>query len=206
MNLTPRQLAIVRFIRDFVAKHEYAPTMQEMADRFGVSRPTIFEHIEALQAKGALKRAPTRARAIELAPELLRPAGRPSFANLRFPLMGRIAAGRPIEAVEESEVLDVEKLFTGRLGEVFALQVRGNSMIDEQIRDGDYVIVEKRQDAHNGETVVALVDDTEATLKKFYHDVGRVRLQPANPTMEPIFLDPERVRIQGVVIGVLRKY
>ncbi|MCX5685372.1 MAG: hypothetical protein NT049_17075 [Planctomycetota bacterium] len=89
---------------------------------------------------------------------------------------------------------------------MFALQVRGNSMIDEQIRDGDFVIVEKREDARNGETVVALIDDAEATLKKFYYDVGQIRLQPANPTMEPIFVDPERVRIQGVVIGVLRKY
>jgi len=206
MNLTPRQLEIVRFIRDYVARHEYAPTMQEMADHFGVRRPTIFEHIEALQAKGALTRVPTRSRAIELTPEVLKPAGLPAFAGLRFPLMGRIAAGRPIEAVEDPEILDVEKLFSGHIGEVFALQVRGNSMIEEQIRDGDYVIVERRDDAHNGETVVALIDEAEATLKKFYHDVGRVRLQPANPTMEPIFVDADRVRIQGVVIGVLRKY
>jgi repressor LexA len=206
MNLTPRQLEIVRFIRDYFAAHQYAPTMQEIADRLGVSRPTVFEHIEALQAKGALKRPRAQARGIELARKLFAEIGRPEFSGLRFRLLGRIAAGRPIEAVEDPEVLDVENLFRGRIGEVFALQVRGNSMIDEQIRDGDYVIVEKRQDAANGETVVALVDGAEATLKKFYHDVGQVRLQPANPTMEPIFLDPERVQIQGIVIGVLRKY
>jgi repressor LexA len=206
MNLTRRQLEIVRFIRDFVAANELAPTMQEIADHLGVSRPTVFEHIEALEARGALTRTRARSRALELAPDLMTGAPRAHFAGLQFPLLGRIAAGRPIEAVEDPEVLDVEALFRGTVGETFALQVRGNSMIDEHIRDGDYVIVEKREDAENGETVVALIDGSEATLKKFYHDVGHVRLQPANPTMEPIFLEAHRVRIQGVVIGVLRKY
>jgi len=206
MNLTPRQLEIVRFIRDYTAEHGYAPTMQEMADQLGVSRPTVFEHIEALEAKGALRRERQRSRAIELSAQVFTAAGRPVFGGLQLPLLGRIAAGCPIEAIEDTEVLDVESLFRGRVGEVFALRVRGNSMIDEQIRDGDYVVVEKRENASNGETVVALIDNAEATLKKFYHDVGQVRLQPANPTMEPIFLDPDRVRIQGIVIGVLRKY
>jgi repressor LexA len=199
MNLTPRQLEIVKFIRTFVEEHEYAPTMQEIADHLGVSRPTVFEHIEALEARGAIKkRQRVRSRAIELAQELLSPPREVRFQGAQLPLVGRIAAGAPIEAIEETEVLDIESLFRGRTGDVFALQVRGNSMIDEQIRDGDFVIVEKRDDARNG--------DSEATLKKFYHDVGQIRLQPANPTMEPIFVDPERVRIQGVVIGVLRKY
>ena len=206
MNLTPRQLKIVRFIRDYVAEHEIPPTMQEIADHLGVSRPTVFEHIEALEARGAIRRQRSISRGIALAPELAAEMRPVRLAGLRLPLVGRIAAGRPIEAVEDTEVLDVETLFRGRVGETFALQVRGNSMIDEQIRDGDYVIVEKREDARNGETVVALIDDTEATLKKFYRDVGRIRLQPANPTMEPIFVEAARVRIQGVVIGVLRKY
>jgi repressor LexA len=199
MNLTPRQLKIVGFIRDYFGQNGYAPTMQEIADHLGVSRPTVFEHIEALQAKGALRRPALRSRGIELAPEL---ASKPSA----LPLVGRIAAGRPIDAVEESEVLDLESLFRGRAGETFVLQVRGNSMIDEQIRDGDYVIVEKRHDARNGETVVALLDNSEATLKKFYREPDRIRLQPANPDMLPIYVDPDGVRIQGVVIGVLRKY
>jgi repressor LexA len=199
MNLTPRQLEIVKFIRQYQADHGLSPTMQEIADHMGVSRPTVFEHIEALQARGALKRTPTLSRTLKLAPEF-------SGEGREIPLVGRIAAGRPIEAVEESEILDIGNLFRGRVGEVFALQVAGTSMIDEQIRDGDYVIVEKRETAHNGETVVALIDENEATLKKFYLELGRVRLQPANPTMEPIFLDADRVRIQGVVIGVLRKY
>ncbi len=198
MNLTPRQHDIVEFLRDYVAEYDYAPTMQEIADHLGVSRPTVFEHIEALEAKGALTRGePTYARSIVLAPEL---AQRPT----ELPLVGRIAAGQPIEAVEDTEILDVEALFAGRKGDTFVLQVRGDSMIDEQICDGDYVIVERRDTARNGETVVALLDDDEATLKVFYKEKGRVRLQPANPTMKPIYVDD--CRIQGVVIGVLRKY
>ncbi len=197
MNLTPRQLEIVRFIRDYVAEHDYAPTYQEIADHLGVSRPTVFEHIEALQAKGALSREPTRSRAIILSREVAEVAP-------KWPLLGRIAAGRPIEAVEDREVLDLDTLFSGHRGETFVLQVRGDSMIDEQIRSGDYVLVEKRSDARNGETVVALLEGGEATLKKFYKEAGRVRLQPANPAMQPIYVDD--VQIQGVVIGVLRKY
>ena len=206
MNLTPRQLKIVRFIRDYVAEHEIPPTMQEIADHLGVSRPTVFEHIEALEARGAIRRRRTISRGIELAPELAAEMRPVRLAGLCLPLVGRIAAGRPIEAVEDTEVLDIEALFRGRVGETFALQVRGNSMIDEQIRDGDFVIVEKRDDARNGDTVVALIDESEATLKKFYRDMDRIRLQPANPTMEPIFVEAARIRIQGVVIGVLRKY
>ncbi len=197
MNLTRRQHDIVVFIRDYVAENDYAPTMQEIADHLGVSRPTVFEHIEALEARGALRRRPTLSRAIELAPEL---SGRPTA----LPLVGLIAAGSPIEAVEDAEILDLEELFRGRAGETFVLQVRGDSMIDEQIRDGDYVIVEKRSQARNGETVVALLDGGDATLKTFYREKGRIRLQPANERMKPIYV--KTCRIQGVVIGVLRKY
>ena len=197
MNLTPRQHEIVQFIRDYIAQNDYAPTMQEIADHLGVSRPTVFEHIEALQAKGALHREALRSRTIELAPEL-----DPRRAAL--PLVGTIAAGSPIEAIETPEILDLEDLFQGRPGETFVLRVRGTSMIDEQIRDGDYVIVEKRDEARNGETVVALVDGGDATLKRFYKEKGRIRLQPANPDMEPIYVDD--CQVQGIVIGVLRKY
>jgi len=197
MNLTPRQHQIVEFIRDYVAENAYAPTMQEIADHLGVSRPTVFEHIEALEARGALSRQALLSRAIELAPEL---SGRPTV----LPLVGLIAAGSPIEAVEDTEVLDLEQLFQGRAGETFVLQVRGNSMIDEQIRDGDYVIVEKRSHARNGETVVALLEGGDATLKKFYRERGRIRLQPANETMKPLYV--KNCQIQGIVIGVLRKY
>jgi len=196
-NLTPKQFQIVRFLQDYWLEHEYAPTMQEIADHLGVSRPTVFEHIEALEKKKVLTREPTLARGVTLAPEYSPEAG-------RLPLVGRIAAGSPIEAIEDTELLDLESLFRGRPGETFALQVRGDSMIDEQIRDGDYVIVEKRATARDGETVVAILEGGEATLKKFYKEKGRIRLQPANPTMQPIYAP--NVTIQGVVIGVLRKY
>jgi len=196
-NLTPKQFQIVRFLQDYWVEHEYAPTMQEIADHLGVSRPTVFEHIEAMEKKKVLTREPTLARGVALAPEYSPEAG-------RLPLVGRIAAGRPIEAIEDTELLDLESLFRGRPGETFALQVRGDSMIDEQIRDGDYVIVEKRATARDGETVVAILEGGDATLKKFYKEKGRVRLQPANPTMQPIYAP--NVTIQGVVIGVLRKY
>jgi repressor LexA len=196
-NLTPKQFQIVRFLQDYWVEHEYAPTMQEIADHLGVSRPTVFEHIEALEKKKVLTREPTLARGVTLAPEYSPEAG-------RLPLVGRIAAGRPIEAIEDTELLDLESLFRGRPGETFALQVRGDSMIDEQIRDGDYVIVEKRATARDGETVVAILEGGDATLKKFYKEKGRIRLQPANPTMQPIYAP--NVTIQGVVIGVLRKY
>ncbi|MFO8013467.1 MAG: transcriptional repressor LexA [Phycisphaerae bacterium] len=197
MHLTRRQHEIVTFIREYVEENDYAPTMQEIADHLGVSRPTVFEHIETLQAKGALHREALKSRAIELSPEL-----DPRRAAL--PLVGTIAAGSPIEAVESPEILDLEDLFQGRPGETFVLRVQGNSMIDEQIRNGDYVIVEKRGEARNGETVVALIEGGEATLKRFYKEKGRIRLQPANPDMQPIYVDD--CQVQGIVIGVLRKY
>ena len=196
-NLTPKQFQIVRFLQDYWVEHEYAPTMREIADHLGVSRPTVFEHIEAMEKKNALSREPTLARSVVLAPEYAPEAG-------RLPLVGRIAAGSPIEAIEDTELLDLKSLFCGRPGETFALQVRGDSMIDEQIRDGDYVIVQKQATARDGETVVAILPDGDATLKKFYKEKGRIRLQPANETMQPIYAPT--VTIQGVVIGVLRKY
>jgi len=196
-NLTPRQLDIVKFLADYSVEHGYAPTMQEIGDHLGVSRPTVFEHIEALEKKDVIRREPTLARSISLVPE-------PEETGAVFPLVGRIAAGKPIEAIEDAELVDLESLFRGRAGETFVLEVRGNSMIDEQIRDGDYIIVEKRGTARNGETVVALLPEGDATLKKFYKEKGRIRLQPANLAMEPIYVDD--VQIQGIVIGVLRKY
>ena len=123
----------------------------------------------------------------------------------RFPLAGYIAAGVPIEAVENRECLDIEDLFNSR-SETFVLKVRGDSMIGEQIRDGDYVVCEKRSDPRRGETVVALLDSGEATLKKFYRQGGKIKLQPANPEFKPLFVDADKVQIQGVVLGVLRAY
>jgi len=194
MNLTPKQRELLIFIRRFLASHGYAPTLREMAEHFGVSRITIHERLRNLEKRGALRRMKYRSRAIELSKP----------RRVVLPHAGYIAAGQPIEAVEEREEVDLaEMLRTER--EQYVLQVRGNSMIDEQIRDGDYVIVERRDYARNGETVVALINGSEATLKKFYRESdGRVRLQPANVEMPPIY--PKEVQIQGVVIGVIRKY
>ena len=198
-QLTKKQYRILTLIRDFQRKHGYSPTMQELAEMVDVTKVTIFEHVTLLEKKGLLRRSRHRARSLEL-------SARVSFPDDEargLPLVGHIAAGSPIEAIENREELSLDGFFHSR-GETFVLKVRGNSMIDEQIRDGDYVIVERRENARNGETVVALLEDGEATLKKYYKEGGRIRLQPANPQFEPIFVD--NVQIQGVVIGVLRSY
>jgi repressor LexA len=202
MNLTPKQLHILTRIRDLRLARGYSPTMQELADELRVSKVTIFEHIEALIKKGALLRQPNKARSLEISPEVDLPDEQ---RNSRLPLLGTIAAGLPIEAVEDRQFVDLEELFVpGGRSEVFVLKVRGDSMIDEQIREGDLVVVEKRDSARNGQTVVALLESGEATLKKFYREQGHVRLQPANDKYEPIIV-PD-CKIQGIVIGVLRSY
>jgi len=197
--LTPKQLAILTYLRDYERKHGYAPTLQEVADHFGVTKVTIFEHVGVLQQKGLLARRRYKARSLKLTAQAAFPDERPT----RMPLRGRIAAGVPLEAVEDDQHLDLDEILEVQ-GATFALEVRGDSMIEEQIRDGDYVIVERRETARDGETVVALLDNGEATLKKLYREGGRVRLQPANPDLSPLYV--KDVKIQGVVIGVLRKY
>lgn len=171
--------------------------MQELADVVGVTKVTVFEHLAGLEKKGLLRRSKHRARSLELTQRVVFP----DESGTRLRLVGHIAAGAPIEAIENPEEIDLEELFRTR-NETFVLKVRGESMIDEHIRDGDLVVVERRETARNGETVVALLDGGEATLKKFYKDGNRVRLQPANPDFPPIYVD--NVRIQGVVVGVLR--
>jgi repressor LexA len=200
-RLTRRQLQILTYIRDARHRNGYSPTMQEMADEFGVSKVTVFEHVGALVAKGLLRRLPHKARSLELTDAATFPDERPS----RIRLAGRIAAGRPIEAIEDVESLDLEAVFASR-HETFVLRVDGDSMVDDGIREGDYVLVERREDASNGEIVVALLPDGEATLKRLYREGKRIRLQPANERYEPIFLDPTELQIQGVVIGVVRRY
>jgi len=198
MNLTPRQLEILDFIRDFRRMRRYSPTLEEIGRHFGVSKVTVLEHVRALERKGAVRHVKYVARSIEPVVDV----GRKRGARL-LPLVGHIAAGQPIEAVEVQDTIDVEEMLASDK-EQFVLQVRGDSMIEEQRRDGDYVVIERRNWARNGETVVALVNGEEATLKKFYHEGGRIRLQPANPAMKPIYA--EDVQVQGVVIGLLRKY
>lgn len=206
-NLTPKQLHILTRIRDLRLAHGYSPTLQELADELGVSKVTVFEHIEALLKKGALRREPNKARSLEHNPQFELPDEQ---RNTRLPFVGTIAAGMPIDAVEDRQFIDLEDLFVPRTrqirrsGETFVLRVRGDSMIDEQIRDGDYVIVKKQEKPRNGQTVVALLEQGEATLKKFYRKKDHIRLEPANKEYEPIIVHD--CTIQGVVIGVLRTY
>lgn len=197
-SLTPKQLRVLTFIRDFSRAQGYAPTMQELADEFGVSKVTVFEHIAALQKKGYLKRSRHKARSLQLSDDIEFPDERPTC----LPLVGTIAAGRPIEAIEDREALDLEDLFVSPRGS-FVLRVNGDSMIEDNICDGDYVVVERRETARDGETVVALLEDGEATLKRLYRERNGIRLQPANAAYEPIVV--KQVDIQGVVTGVIRR-
>lgn len=197
-SLTPKQLRLLQFVRDFRRSHGYAPTMQELADEFGVSKVTVFEHLSALEKKGYLARSRHKARSLQLSEGIAFPDERPTL----LPLVGVIAAGRPIEAIEERSAVDLEDLFVSPHGN-FVLRVTGDSMIDDGIRDGDYVVCERRQTARDGETVVALLEDGEATLKRYYRDRGSVRLQPANKNYPPMLV--KHVHIQGVAVGVLRR-
>jgi repressor LexA len=203
MNLTPRQVDVIVAIRNYRHLHGYSPTMQELADQLGTSKVTIFEHVGALEKKRVLRRDKHKARSLEIISEDRLPdEDRPT----KLPLLGNIAAGSPIEAVENREEIDLETLFHSKNG-VYVLKVRGDSMIEDHLCDGDYVVIERRENARNGEQVVALLDSGEATLKRFYKESGgRIRLQPANRTMEPRVVDADRCKIQGVVIGVLRSY
>lgn len=200
MKLTKRQREIYDYIRRFMDANGYAPSLEEIGAHFGLSSvATVHEHLSNLEAKGALRRDPHRSRALEIT--------RPRVSTaVELPLVGRVAAGQPIEAIPENEMLAVPEHLLGR-GETFVLQVRGDSMIDEHIQDGDYLIVERRETARPGERVVALIDGETATFKTFRQDAdGTVVLEPANPRHAPQRYAAERVVIQGVAIGVLRKY
>lgn len=200
-RLTPRQIDILTLIRDYQRVNGCSPTMQELADQLGVTKVTIFEHVETLIAKGLLRRLPHKARSLELTSRVELPDERAT----RFPVVGYIAAGLPIEAVENRDTLDLEDFFSSRHG-TFVLKVRGDSMIDEQIRDGDYVVCEQRSQPRRGETVVALLESGEATLKKYYKEGSKIKLQPANRAYKAIYVDADEIQIQGVVLGVLRAY
>jgi repressor LexA len=201
MYLTRRQKEILDFLNGFIDREGYAPTIEEIAEHFSLrSLATVHKHLTNLQDKGLIRRAWNRSRALELVPTDMK------VHAVELPLLGRVAAGSPIEAIEASETIFVPENMVGRR-ETYVLQVKGDSMIDEQIRDGDYVIVENRKTANDGEMVIALLDGENVTLKKLYREGrGRVRLQPANARLEPMVVDQDRLRIQGVVIGVLRKY
>ena len=197
--LTPRQIEILTLIRDGRRANGYSPTLQELADELDISKITVFEHVEALLKKRKLTRRSNKARSLTLTSSVRLPDDRPTLLRV----VGRIAAGRPIEAVESAETIDLEELFSSH-HPVGVLEVQGDSMIDEHIRDGDLVVYEQRSNPRNGDTVVALLDGEEATLKKFFREKNRIRLQPANPKYRPIYT--RDVEIQGVVIGVMRRY
>jgi len=201
LPLTKRQREILDYLNEFIQQHGYAPSLEEIGRKFGLSSlATVHKHLTNLQDKGFIKRAWNRSRSVEMVPT--RTGGR----AIELPLLGYVAAGLPIEAVASNETIAVPEDFVGKR-DTYVLRVRGDSMIDEQIRDGDFVVVEDRKTADNGEMVIALLRGSDVTLKKLYRDPGgKIRLQPANATMQPIFVEPENVQIQGVVVGVMRKY
>ena len=200
LPLTKRQREILDFLNEFIQQHGYAPSLEEIGRRFGLSSlATVHKHLTNLVDKGFIKRAWNRSRSVELVPT------RMGARAIELPLLGFVAAGLPIEAVATAESISVPEDLVGKR-DTYVLRVRGDSMIDEQIRDGDYVIVEDRKTADNGEMVIALLGGSDVTLKKFYRENAHVRLQPANPAMQPLTVPADQVQIQGVVVGVMRKY
>jgi repressor LexA len=200
LTLTPRQKEILDFIRRYRGKNGVSPTQREICEEFGYSSfGTLQKHIRLLLDKGVLVRDWNKRRSLALAEED-RPAG-----AVDLPLAGRIAAGRPLEAEPEGESVAVPEALT-RKGQNYVLRVNGDSMIDDGIHDGDYVVVNRREKAQNGEMVAALVNG-EATLKRFFNEGGgRIRLQPANERVAPIYAAERDVKVQGVVVGLMRKY
>ncbi|MYG81996.1 MAG: transcriptional repressor LexA, partial [Gemmatimonadetes bacterium] len=193
MPLTKRQKEILDFLKTFIDDNGYAPSFEEICSAFGyTSLATVHEHLTNLAAKGYIRKAYRESRSIEFPPE--------AEPSVPLPLLGTVAAGQPIEAVEDSETLAIPGEMIRQGSDHYVLRVSGESMIDEQIRDGDHIVVSARQTADDGEMVVALVGNEDATVKKLYRESGnRIRLQPANAAMEPIIEDAENVRVRGVV-------
>ena len=200
MAITRRQKEVIDFLSGFTSRNGYSPSYEEIASGLGLnSLATVHKHVTNLQNKGLLQRAHNRSRSIDVLPQ----RGAKKSAE-RLPLLGRIAAGKPVEAIETAESISLGDVIGAR--EVYALEVRGDSMRDEHIVSGDYVLVERTRTAREGEIVVALVDGTDATLKRFYKEGDHIRLQPSNTEMAPIYAPASAVSIQGKVLGLLRKY
>jgi len=201
MVLTPRQRQVYDFVCRFIDSKHYAPTIAEIREQFGLSSPaTVHQLLSTLEREGLIRRIPHASRGIEIVKQ------ENQEQALEIPLLGIVAAGQPIEAILNNEVIGIPAGMLGR-SRTFALRVRGDSMIDENIADGDYLIVESRSTATNGQVVVALVDGVDATVKRFHQEGDSIRLQPANPNYKPIVISPaNRVSIQGAVIGLIRKY
>ncbi len=200
MILTKRQKELYDYIDDYIAQHGYAPTLEEIGEQFQLSSlATVHKHLTNLEDKGLIRRKWNFSRAIELVPR------QKKTGAIELPLLGVVAAGAPIEPLENAESFAVPEEFVRRQT-TFALRVKGDSMIEDGIRDGDYIVVEERQNAQNGETVVALVNG-EATVKKFYRDTGnQIRLMPANERLAPIIAKAQDVTVRGIVVAVMRKY
>jgi repressor LexA len=208
MAITRRQKDVLDFLADFIEKHGYSPSYEEIAAGLSLaSLATVHKHISALEAKNYVRRGFNQSRSLDISPKYLseRRSHRSQTIAPELPLLGRIAAGSPVEAIQGNEKLAFGD-FTGNPN-TFALEVRGDSMIEDHICSGDYVLVERATEARDGEIVVALVDGTEATLKRLYREPdGTVRLQPANSSMQPIMVSPDAIQVQGRVLAVLRKF
>lgn len=199
-TLTRRQKQMVDYLENYIEEHGFAPTLSEVGQYFGLSSlATVHKHLSNLESKGFIRRTHNHSRALEI-------AGKGAGAGAHeIALLGQVAAGLPIEAIEGPDTITVPDEFVRR-DNTFCLRVKGQSMIDDGIRDGDYIIVEGRDAASPGETVVALIGG-EATVKRYFRENdGRIRLQPANPAMEPIYIDEDSLRIRGVVVGLMRHY
>ena len=195
-QVTERQRAVYEFIRDKIRNRGYGPTVREIGDHFGIRSPNgVMCHLKALEKKQLISREPNMSRAIRLTAEPIHETG--------LPLAGRIAAGVLHEAIEQDERVDFDDLFEGKGKNLFALQVNGDSMIEDQIADGDYVVIRKQRTARKGQIVVALTDENEATLKRWHPEKNRIRLEPANSNMKPIYV--KNAKVLGVVVGVVRK-
>lgn len=195
-RLTKRQREVYEFIRDKIHSRGYGPTVREIGTHFNISSPNgVMCHLKALEKKGLITREPNMSRAIMLAEE-------PAEVN-GLPLVGRIAAGVQLDAIEQAERFNFGELFDSQRESLFVLRVDGDSMIDDQIADGDYAVIRKQDSAHDGEIVVALTDENEATLKRWHPEDGRIRLQPANAGMKPIYVD--NARVLGILVGVVRR-
>ncbi len=235
MALTRRQKQVLDFLVSFINRHGYSPSFEEIGASLKLSSlATVHKHLQTLEKKGFIRRGYNQSRSVEVvavpgsvpfARTAMRALGRQSAArpaaargglagapgplplgNMEFPLLGRIAAGQPVEAIANPETLSLGDIAGGK-SNIYVLRVKGDSMIDDHICDGDYILVEGAETASNGDIVVALTGNTDATLKRFFREAdGKVRLQPANAQMDPIFLPAREVKIQGKVIGVLRKY
>lgn len=201
MPITARQRRVLDYIKGYFQHHGEAPTITEIGKEFGMSSSASVHHVvSTLERERFIRRIPNVSRGIQLVEE------ETTDGKYEIPLLGIVAAGAPIEAVLNYEMVSIPRDMM-REGRMFALRVRGDSMIDEQIRDNDFIVLQSQQTAENGQTVVALIDGSDATVKRFYGNRHQVRLEPANPNYEPIIVrPPQRVQIQGVVVGVIRKY